>query len=70
MVILPSSKNQTHNSWTQIRDPCHSGGFGALVTAGGVVWRSLDDQGGSIRMSSALSGNCGVKPMPWLTDVC
>ena len=39
-----------------------SGGSGALVAAGEVDMAIAADQGGSIRMPSAFSGNCGIKP--------
>ena len=39
-----------------------SGGSGALVAAGEVDMAIAADQGGSIRMPSAFTGSCGIKP--------
>ncbi len=39
-----------------------SGGSGALVAAGEVDMAIAADQGGSIRMPSAWTGTCGIKP--------
>ncbi|WP_419946318.1 hypothetical protein [Candidatus Poriferisodalis sp.] len=35
MVILPSTGNQTHNSWTQTRDPCQPYGSDSYELADG-----------------------------------